>query len=153
MKDEIKEILSKMERLIVYGQYNAYYDLEKQLLDYITNLQQYYKDNVNKYEELIVKYSNLQEENQRLKELVNPTTQIFIDTQDMEERYGQELYEDYLKKQLEDCKSRIKKAIEYNYELQERYCHSALFDEPVASKIYEISEKQLNILQGVGKDE
>ena len=47
-----------------------------------------------------------------------------------------------------ELKKRIQKAIEYNYELQERYCHSALFDDLVASKIYEITEKQLNILQG-----
>ncbi|MBR5227486.1 MAG: hypothetical protein IKV94_02500 [Clostridia bacterium] len=47
----------------------------------------------------------------------------------------------------EDYKSRCKKAIEYNYELQERYCHSAIRDELVASKIYEITEKELNILQ------
>ena len=45
-----------------------------------------------------------------------------------------------------------KKAIEYCYELQERYCHSALFDDLVASKIYEISEKQLNILKGEDKE-
>lgn len=44
MKDEIKEKLDKMERLIVYGQYNAYYDLEKQLLDNITNLQEKNKE-------------------------------------------------------------------------------------------------------------
>ena len=50
-------------------------------------------------------------------------------------------------------KSRNEKAIKYNYELQERYCHSALFDELVASKIYEITEKQLNILTGGNKDE
>ena len=52
------------------------------------------------------------------------------------------------KKYLLDYKSRIDKVIEYNYELQERYCHSALFDELVASKVYEISEKNINILQG-----
>ena len=57
-----------------------------------------------------------------------------------------------LNNNYEDYKSRVEKAIEYNYELQERYCHSALFDELVASKVYEISEKNLNILQG-GKDE
>lgn len=76
MKDEIKEILDKMERLIVYGQYNAYYDLEKQLLDYITNLQEELdgiKDNFKiqlEYdEELENKITNLQEENESLKEL------------------------------------------------------------------------------------
>ena len=45
-------------------------------------------------------------------------------------------------------KTRCKKAIEYNYKLQERYCHSALYDELVASKIYEISEKNIKLLNG-----
>ena len=57
---------------------------------------------------------------------------------------------DYIKnlqKEKEDYKSRLEKAVKYNYELQERYCHSALYDELVASKIYEITEKELNILQ------
>ena len=67
----------------------------KPLLDYITNLQQ---------------------ENERLKELINPKTQIFIDTQDIEERYGEELYQDYLKEQLDDYKSRCEKAIKYIYD-------------------------------------
>ena len=52
-----------------------------------------------------------------------------------------------LQKENEDYKSRVEKAVKYNYELQERYCHSALYDELVASKIYEITEKELNILQ------
>ena len=56
--------------------------------------------------------------------------------------------EAYYYGQYKDYKAKNKKAIEYNYELQERYCHSALFDDLVASKIYEITEKQLNILQG-----
>ena len=38
---------------------------------------------------------------------------IFIDTQDMEERYGEELYKEYLEKQVKDYKSRIEKAIDY----------------------------------------
>ena len=46
----------------------------KDLLDYITNLQEenkklkeYYNNNTIKYEDLIEKYSNLQEENEKLK--------------------------------------------------------------------------------------
>ena len=57
-----------------------------------------------------------------------------------------------LRSDRDNYKSRNDKAIEYNYELQERYCHSALFDDLVASKIYEIAEKQLNILQGEDKE-
>jgi NAD+--asparagine ADP-ribosyltransferase len=38
---------------------------------------------------------------------------IFIDTQDMEERYGEELYKEYLENQNKEMKEKIDKAIEY----------------------------------------
>ena len=69
--------------------------------------------------------TNLQEENERLAK----------DCDMWNRKYNEEF----------DKNSR---AIENNYGLQEKYCHSALFDDLVASKIYEITEKQLNILQG-----
>ena len=56
---EIKRILATSGKYITYAE-RCY------VLDYITNLQKYYNDNVNKYEELLEKYSNLQEENERL---------------------------------------------------------------------------------------
>lgn len=36
---------------------------------------------------------------------------IFIDTEDMEERYGEQLYQDYLVEQNKDLQQRIDKAI------------------------------------------
>lgn len=81
MNKEIKEILELIQE-VIDEETDKFGDFKK-LLDYITNLQ---------------------EENEKLKQ-----PQIFIDTMDMEERYGQELYEDYLKEQLEDFKSRIDK--------------------------------------------
>ena len=90
MKDEIKKInlpkeIEEAFNCIDYELSVCNDELPK-ILDYITNLQ---------------------EENETLKQ-----PQIFIDTMDMEERYGQELYEDYLKEHLEDYKSRIDKARE-----------------------------------------
>ena len=38
---------------------------------------------------------------------------IFIDTEDMEERYAEGLYMDYLKEENKHLKDRINKAIEY----------------------------------------
>ena len=38
---------------------------------------------------------------------------IFIDTEDMEERYAEGLYMDYLKEENKQLKDRINKAIEY----------------------------------------
>ena len=73
MKDEIKEILSKMERLIVYGQYNAYYDLEKQLLDHITNLQEELEEEKRIEQEDLKTIQNLEEENKRYKHYVKTT--------------------------------------------------------------------------------
>ena len=75
--------------------------------------------------------TNLQQENERLKD-----NAIHNDKVVDKARWNEMIY-----------KSRVEKAVKYNYELQERYCHSALYDELVASKIYEITEKELNILQ------
>lgn len=50
----------------------------------------------------------LEDENKKLKQ---PT--IFIDTQDMEERYGEQLYQDYLEEENKDLKQRIDKTIKY----------------------------------------
>lgn len=57
---------------------------------------------------------NLQQENKQLKEELEKIKQptIFIDTEDMEERYGEQLYQDYLEEQNKDLKDRINKAIE-----------------------------------------
>lgn len=111
MKDEIKEILEDIKDMnnysnfidSQYGGKNYYYLLEKkeskQLLDYITNLQEYYNDNTNKYEELLVKYSDLQENNQAMQEEMARTWKI-----------------------ADDYKSRIDKAIEWiDYDNMENY--------------------------------
>ena len=46
---------------------------------------------------------------------------IFIDTQDMKERYGEQLYQDYLVEQNKNLQQRINKAIEYTTSLREKY--------------------------------
>lgn len=99
------------------------------ILNYITNLQEQYSELRDDLDGIIEGNIRLQEENKVLKEL---NVCVGCDNNS-------------------DYKSIIDKAIEYNYELQERYCHSALFDDLVASKIYEITEKQLNILKGEDK--
>ena len=37
----------------------------------------------------------------------NKTTTIFIDTQDMEERYGEQLYQEYLEKENKELKQKV----------------------------------------------
>ena len=47
---------------------------------------------------------------------MNKGTTIFIDTEDMEERYGEELYKEYLEKdnkQLQQENQKLKKQLEY----------------------------------------
>ena len=62
----------------------------------------------------------LQQENQELKKKLEEKNkpQIFIDTQDIEERYGEQLYQDYLVEQNKDLKQENKqlkdKLIEIN---------------------------------------
>ena len=53
---------------------------------------------------------------------------IFVDTQDMEERYEEELYKEYLENQNKEMKERIDKAIEYikNYLPNYDFDHSNL---------------------------
>lgn len=148
MNDEIKEILDKLkdkDNDIKGINFLKYQDLTRGeinlLLDYITNLQQDNEKIGKLWREEEAHCILLQQENERLKE----TIKHYEDTT---------TFGDYVKEVnlLIDYKSRCEKAIEYNYELQERYCHSAIFDELVASKVYEITEKELNILQNGGEN-
>ena len=83
MKDEIKEILDRFAYVKKEPYKLSYYpeDLLNRedmwlLYDHITNLEQYYNDNINKYEELLVKYSNLQEEIERLNNIINEIEKV-----------------------------------------------------------------------------
>ena len=128
MKDETKEILNKLLEYFKESNINGF---------------GYEQDKLISYEEakiLLDCITNLQKENQKLKQ-----PQIFIDTMDMEERYGQELYEDYLKEQLEDYKSRNEKA---NWWLKEML-KQAKSDETKAI----INGTLELLLQGEDKDE
>ena len=88
MNNEIKEILKSLQE-----------DIENNVLIEVRG---------NYFKPLLEFIINLQQENERIKQ-----PKIFIDTQDMEERYGEELYKEYLEKQVKDYKSRIEKAVEY----------------------------------------
>lgn len=125
MGEEIKEILDRLD----FNEWEV--DLYKvpitwcelyDIRDYITSLQQKVeqleKENQKFFEELntcmiernsfLDKVEQLEKEN---KELRQP--QVFIDCEDMEERYGRDLYEDYLKGKIEQLENIRKEAIEY----------------------------------------
>ena len=67
----------------------------------------------------------LQQENQKLKEELEEKNkhQIFIDTQDVEERYAEGLYQDYLEEENKKYKNQQKEFIEYmNKTIEELEC-------------------------------
>lgn len=141
--DRINELIERNDNLQQENERaNQYIDFYKDLVNKQSKRNSRQRLANQKQQELILK---LQQENERLKELCDKYEEEHNNEFKIwkEERYD-----------LLDYKSRCEKAIEYNYELQERYCHSAIFDELVASKVYEITEKELNILQnGSEKDE
>ena len=70
---------------------------------------QYYKYNMDR------DYLRLEKENQELKKKLEEKNkpQIFIDTQDIEERYAEGLYQDYLEEENKKYKNQQKEFIEY----------------------------------------
>ena len=80
----------------------------EQLEDFCLNLFHVDNEKANIIEELELKNEALEKE---LKNLKQPT--IFIDTQDMEERYCNGLYVDYLEEENQSLKDRLENGIEY----------------------------------------
>ena len=65
---------------------------------------------LNKNNELLISYNQaLLKENQELKKQLEEKNkpQIFIDTQDIEERYAEELYRDFLKEENQELKKKL----------------------------------------------
>ena len=94
--------------------------------------------------------------NDEIKLLLNYITNLQkeLEKKDVYIKYLEEYNPKYYKGKIfygdgrEDYKSRNEKAVEYNYKLQEKTSHQALFDEPLASEIYSIAENNINILEG-----
>ena len=80
----------------------------KMIDDYINELESY-KYNLDR------DYLRLEKENQELKKELEEKNkpQIFIDTQDIEERYAEGLYQDYLEEENKKYKNQQKEFIEY----------------------------------------
>ena len=62
-----------------------------------------------------IQFEKLQQENQELKKELEEKNkpQIFIDTQDIEERYAEGLYQDYLEEENKKYKNQQKEFIDY----------------------------------------
>ena len=80
----------------------------KMIDDYINELEAY-KYNMNR------DYLRLEKENEELKKQLEEKNkpQIFIDTQDIEERYAEGLYQDYLEEENKKYKNQQKEFIEW----------------------------------------
>ena len=93
--------------------------------------------------------TSLQVENQELKKELEEKNkpQIFIDTQDIEERYAEGLYQDYLEEENKKYKNQQKEFIEYlenekniyPYDISD-YTYEDIIN-TILSKYYEIIEK------------
>ena len=91
----------------------------------------------------------LQKENQELKKELEEKNkhQIFIDTKDIEERYGEQLYQDYLVEQNKDLKQENKELKEH-IEKYEHYCKTTGIEELMQEnkKYKEVIEKAINYI-------
>ena len=110
--------------------------------DYIKELEAY-KYNMDR------DYLRLEKENQELKKELEEKNkpQIFIDTQDIEERYAEGLYQDYLEEENKKYKNQQKEFIDYlenekniyPYDISD-YTYEDIIN-TILSKYYEIIEK------------
>ena len=110
--------------------------------DYIKELEAY-KYNMDR------DYLRLEKENHELKNQLEEKNkpQIFIDTQDIEERYAEGLYQDYLEEENEKYKNQQKEFVDwlenekniYPYDISD-YTYEDIIN-TILSKYYEIIEK------------
>lgn len=103
----------------MYESYSSEVERMQKCIDELQQENQELKLELSGYRQAILKDKEmlgLKEENDKLKKQLEEKNkpQMFIDTQDMEERYAEELYQDFLKeenKQLKDKLSKIETLI------------------------------------------
>ena len=97
----------------------------------------------------------LQKENQELKEQVEEKNkpQIFIDTQDIEERYAEGLYQDYLEEENKKYKNQQKEFIEYLESYLKLFDNKDIYEERYYDCIEEILSKYKEIIEKWEKGE
>ena len=92
----------------------------------------------------------LQKENQSLKKELKEKNkpQIFIDTQDIEERYAEGLYQDYLEEENKDLKQENKQLKEH-IEKYEHYCKTTGIEELMKEnkKYKEVIDEAINYVE------
>ena len=119
-KEEIKVMIKDG----VYSEDGITYMSDKQYNNYINIIEQLQKENkelkleLSGYRQAILNDKamlGLKEKNQELKKQLEEKNkpQIFIDTQDVEERYAEGLYQDYLEEENKKYKNQQKEFIEW----------------------------------------
>ena len=117
----------------------------KMIDDYIKELEAY-KYNMDR------DYLRLQKENKELKKELEEKNkpQIFIDTQDIEERYAEGLYQDYLEEENKKYKNQQKEFIEFLESYLKLFDNKDIYEEGSYDTIEEILSKYNEII-GVSK--
>jgi hypothetical protein len=112
------------------------------------------------YDELFDEMSNWREEVKELKKLLEEKNkpQIFIETQDMEERYAEGLYQDYLEEENKKYKNQQKEFISYLENEKDRLARECshiyedslgktrLVNEDIFNEVYTILSKYKEII-------
>ena len=114
----------------------------KMIDDYINELEAY-KYNLDR------DYLRLEKENQELKKELEEKNkpQIFIDTQDIEERYAEGLYQDYLEEENKKYKNQQKKFVEYLESYLKLFDNKDIYEEGSYDTIEEILSKYKEIIE------
>ena len=91
----------------------------------------------------------LQQENQELKKELEEKNkpQIFIDTQDIEERYAEGLYQDYLEEENKKYKNQQKEFIEFLESYLKLFDNNDVYEEGSYDTIEEILSKYEEIIE------
>ena len=105
------------------------------------------------YDELFDEMSNWREEAKELKKLLEEKNkpQIFIDTQDIEERYAEGLYQDYLEEENKKYKNQQKEFIKWLEDYLNLFDYRDIDEQAGYDMLEEILQKYKEII-GVSDD-
>lgn len=115
--EQLQQENQKLKKQLEYLRSGEYYNqlrFERDMLQNVVDKKEISKED-KEFIDMTQRNTELLEENQKLKKLLEEKNkhQIFIDTQDMEERYAEGLYQDYLEEENKKYKNQQKEFIEY----------------------------------------
>ena len=162
--EEIKSLEKQLEYLRS-GEYYNQLRFERDILQDLVDKKEISKED-KEFIDMTHRNTELLEQNQKLKKLLEEKNkpQIFIETQDMEERYAEGLYQDYLEEEnkkyknqqkefisyLEDEKNRLARECSHIYE--DSLGHTRLVNEDIFDEANDILQKYKSIIGGKDED-